>query len=590
MKEFFLKIEDINWAIKCKYNFWLHGPYGLTRIIERMPFYFLIKYMRKYGATIGTGVLIDSGIKFHRPDKKRPLKNFIIGSDTYVGHRILLDLTEKIIIGDNVAIGSDCQIWTHVGDFKNEVRNTTDYHEKIAPVILHAGALCYSHVIINPGVEIGRKVRVLAMSMISKNIPDNQVWAGVPAKFINERILLQKTILIFGAGINQFTLIDAAKKMGIKTIVIDPCENPPGKAIADVFYCVDAKDYDSTKRIASKEKVDGIVTSQMENPLRLMARLGEEMGYFFHSPEIIEQCRNKYLMKQVFEKNAIPCAKGILINPDHRITENELSINDLCFPLIVKPTDAHSSQGVVKVDNYDELINAVKKAISFSTDGAAVIEEFLDGPEYSIEAITFQGETHIIQYTEKIITPYPHTVEMGHIQPANLNDYQKENLHQLVVNAVKALQIDNSASHVEVKFCKDGFKIVEVGARLGGDFISSYLTKASTGIDMDKASIMVALGLKPNVRPTQTKFSYIKYVELPVGKKVKEVVRTYQDSIFERVVFMNIFVSPGDVISPIEHSGQRSACFIVSAESLEELKNIAEKVDTIIKEKLIKLI
>jgi acetyltransferase-like isoleucine patch superfamily enzyme len=187
MKKIFWILEDLKWNISCRFNFWLHGPYGLTRTIEKIPFRFLLKYMRKYGANIGSGVVIDSGIKFHRPDKQRPLKNLFIGDSVYIGHNILFDLTDKIIIENNICIGSDCQIWTHVGDFMNEVRNKEDYFEKIASVRLNEGCLCYSQVIINPGSVVGNKSRILAMSMVSGSIPDNQVWAGVPAKFIKKR-------------------------------------------------------------------------------------------------------------------------------------------------------------------------------------------------------------------------------------------------------------------------------------------------------------------------------------------------------------------------------------------------------------------
>jgi len=108
---------------------------------------------------------------------------------------------------------------------------------------------------------------------------------------------MPKSILIFGAGINQLTLIEAAKELGLISVVLDPGAEPPGKAKADFFYQVGKDDYKLTREIALKHQVAGIVTGQMENPLRLMARLAEEMGFIFHSPEVIERSTNKYLMK-----------------------------------------------------------------------------------------------------------------------------------------------------------------------------------------------------------------------------------------------------------------------------------------------------
>lgn len=189
LKQLLFRMEDISWSIRCSYNFWLHGPYGLTRTIEKIPFKFLIKYMRKYGAKIGAGVIIDSGFKLHRPDGQLPLKNLVIGNDVYIGHRILIDLSAKVIFENDSAMGGDCQIWTHVGDYNEKLRDKSDYREKIAHVIIHEGVICYSKVILNPGVEVGKKARVLALSMVSNKIPDSQIWGGVPAEFIKNREL-----------------------------------------------------------------------------------------------------------------------------------------------------------------------------------------------------------------------------------------------------------------------------------------------------------------------------------------------------------------------------------------------------------------
>lgn len=183
MKKIIIYFEDIYWSIKCRFNFFLHGSYGLTRTIEKIPFRFVLKYMRKYGATIGAGVIIDSGFKLHRPDSITPLKNLIIGNNVYIGHNILLDLTDKIIFEDNSAMGANCQIWTHVGDYVHELRNKSDYFEKVGRVVISSGAVCYSNVIINPDVIVGKNSRVFALSLVSSIIPESQIWAGIPAKF-----------------------------------------------------------------------------------------------------------------------------------------------------------------------------------------------------------------------------------------------------------------------------------------------------------------------------------------------------------------------------------------------------------------------
>jgi len=235
-----------------------------------------------------------------------------------------------------------------------------------------------------------------------------------------------KTILIFGAGLNQYLLVKAAKELGITSVVLDPDPDAPGKELADFFYRVAGSDYETTKAIALRHQVHGLCTTQMEKPLRLMARLAKDISLPFHSPEVVERCLDKWLMKQVFIRNAVPCAKGKLFIRDQVVTEKDLI--DMNFPIVLKPKDATSSQGVFRVENFEEIKKYESITRTFSRNGELIIEEFLDGPEYSIEAITYHGQTNIIQYTKKFITPFPHTVEMAHLQPADLTDDQKKQL------------------------------------------------------------------------------------------------------------------------------------------------------------------
>ena len=174
----------------------------------------------------------------------------------------------------------------------------------------------------------------------------------------------KKKVMIFGAGINQVSLIQACNELGCESVVIDPSINPPGKKIASHYFIVSSDDYNLTKEIAIKMNVSGIVTSQMENPLNIMAKLAKELGYIFNLPETIERSTNKFLMKQAFLKHNISCAKGMLFNNKEELTELQLS--SFAYPLIIKPVDSHSSRGVYRVNNFSELLEHIDETISFS--------------------------------------------------------------------------------------------------------------------------------------------------------------------------------------------------------------------------------
>jgi carbamoyl-phosphate synthase large subunit len=395
---------------------------------------------------------------------------------------------------------------------------------------------------------------------------------------------MQNTILIFGGGENQLTLIKAARALGVRSIVIDPNQEAPGRAIADHFEVVEPSDYSLTREIAINHKVNGIVTSQMENPLILMANLAEDLGFIFPSLEVIKCCRNKYLMKQVFLNNNIPCSRGILIKSDIKI--ESVILKDFSFPIIIKPVDSHSSRGVFKVENYEGLKKFEAQTRCFSSDQSILIEEFIEGKEYSVETLTYKGKTFVIQITEKIITPYPCTVETGHIQPAELTDEEKLAIEKTVIKTISALGIDNSAAHTELKFTNRGPIIIEIGARLGGDFISSYLTFTSTGINMDEGAINIAIGHNPDVDKKYNKFSFIKYLELPEGMIVKKVnnwkdIRNNPD-----VIHALLSIKEGDVIPAMTNSAKRTGFVMVRGKTRDEVINNANKAIRILSEKI----
>jgi biotin carboxylase len=176
---------------------------------------------------------------------------------------------------------------------------------------------------------------------------------------------------------------------------------------------------------------------------------------------------------------------------------------------------------------------------------------------------------------------------MGHLQPANLTDINKKSISKIVMQAINAIGIDNSASHIEIKLTKEGPKVIEIGARLGGDFISSYLTLHSCGVNLDKAAIDVALGQSPDLQVSQNCFSYIRYLELPEGKTIRKLLPLDNIKKLPGVVFVWIFVKPDDIVKPIVHSALRPACILVKADSREDVIAMADRYINKLKELII---
>jgi len=173
--------------IKCKVFFYLYGAEGIGYVIEKLPRIYLIPILKSYGCSIGNNCRIMAGLTFHNLSGKRPLTNLLLGDNVYIGRNVLLDLAEKIEIMDDSSLGACCQVWTHVGDY---TYGFDDYHEKKEAVRIGKGVLCWSMVLISPGVSIGDYVRVAAGSVVIRNLESKMFYGGVPTKLIKKREIM----------------------------------------------------------------------------------------------------------------------------------------------------------------------------------------------------------------------------------------------------------------------------------------------------------------------------------------------------------------------------------------------------------------
>lgn len=299
-----------------------------------------------------------------------------------------------------------------------------------------------------------------------------------------------KKLAIIGASYLQLPLVKKAKEMGIETICFAWEEGAVCKDICDHFYPVSTVDKEVILRICRDIKVDGITTIASDVAVLTVNYVAEQMGLIGNPDKYSQTATNKYLMRQCFMDSNVP-------SPKFCLTEGTIpeAVKSFRYPVIVKPTDRSGSRGVEKVDIPEELQAAIDRACKESFQKKAVIEEFVEGREISVESISYKGRHYILQITDKVTTEAPFFVELEHHQPSSLSEEIKNRVKEIVLNALNALHIQYGASHAELKITKDGdIRVIEIGARMGGDFIGSDLVKLSTGYDFLKGVIEVSLG------------------------------------------------------------------------------------------------
>ncbi|MCI5698584.1 MAG: ATP-grasp domain-containing protein [Clostridiales bacterium] len=367
-----------------------------------------------------------------------------------------------------------------------------------------------------------------------------------------------KSILILGASELQVPAIVAAKKRGLETYVVDFDENATGIPFADHFYNISTLDYEKILSLAKEKKINGIMTICSDRPMMVIARVAKELGLHAISPESAYLATNKAAMRKALREENVPVPGFEIVNDFHTFL---LSAEHFPNSFIVKPSDNSGSRGITLVNRYDEWEPAYNYASENSSDGVVLIEEYMDGPEVSVEIMVSHGKVQVIQITDKITTGAPHFVEMGHTQPSRLSENIKNQIKKISIDAVKALKITTGPAHVEVKVTKEGVKIVELGARLGGDYITTDLVELSTGYDMVDAAVLCSLGNEVTAEFLESRHSAIRYFSF------NQYVNLTRNIISK---MERMYINKLDV-SEVKSSRDREAFFIVSADTEKEL-------------------
>lgn len=367
-------------------------------------------------------------------------------------------------------------------------------------------------------------------------------------------------LAIIGANNFQNPLILKAREKSIETHVFAWQCGDIGERTADVFYPISTAEKDLICEECRKISVDGVVTIGSDFNNITATYVANKLGLTANSDDAVLRSTNKHLMRETFAAHGDPSPKSI------RVVEGEEppDVSDMSLPLIVKPTDRSGSRGIQKVTDKDQLRAALEMAWECSWERKAVVEEFLEGEEFSVEFISWRGEHHFLQLTKKFTTGAPHFIETGHVEPGQVAPDVLERIKAVVSHALDSLGVRYGASHSEIMVDAHGNpRIVEIGSRMGGDCIGSDLVQLSCGIDFVGAVVDVALGKKPDLTPAHPgRFAAIRFVFGQEDIDALERLRANDSDCFVRA----------SGIEALDHevtdSSSRCGFFIMSASSL----------------------
>ncbi len=268
-----------------------------------------------------------------------------------------------------------------------------------------------------------------------------------------------KKILILGAGLMQKPAILAAKHIGFKSVVVDANKNAVAVPLADEFYPVDLKDREAllelAKKLNKKGELKGVFTAGTDFSASV-SFVAENLGLPAHSFEAALNASDKARMRSCFEKAGVPSPKFKEIDESfltqENFTENKTSTgeNKICvqlrssasnidFPKVVKPCDNMGGRGCRLVRNQEELHSAVSTAINNSRTHRAIFEDYMEGAEFSIDSVVYNGTLTITGFADRHIYYPPYFIEMGHSMPSKVDTKIKNELIATFALGIKSL-------------------------------------------------------------------------------------------------------------------------------------------------------
>lgn len=388
---------------------------------------------------------------------------------------------------------------------------------------------------------------------------------------------MKKTIMIIGGGLLQAPLISTAKKMGCQVIVTDYNPEAIGMKDADIPITMSTRDIQGSVRIAKQQNeitpIHAVLTAGTDASMTVAA-VANALNLTGIKFEDAEAATNKIKMRMRFKEHGVASPAFL---PIWTLADAKKACKILGYPVVIKPSDNMGARGVRKIQNANELADAFQFAKGASPSGEILIEEFMEGPELSIDAIVYNGDITITGVADRIIEYPPHFVETGHNMPSALPEETLKQACDIMKAGIEALGITVGAAKGDIKITEKGAMIGELAARLSGGFMSAYTYPLSTGVDLMRAMIEVALGQEPgNLEPVINRTA-IERAIIPKPGIVKSISGLEEALKVPGIeeIFLNI--KEGDKVSVPTSNVEKSGNIIATGETLAEAEAAVEK-------------
>ena len=364
----------------------------------------------------------------------------------------------------------------------------------------------------------------------------------------------RQRLLVLGAGPAQVGLLRAARKRDLFVIAVDRDPAAPGFAYADKRAVVSTEDEPGVDRLARAENVDGIISPGADWPVGVAARVAERLAL----PHPIDGATATLATTK--SKQRLRFAEAGV--PQPRL------LDEPAAPSVVKAPDRQGQRGLTFVRTEAELPAAIAAAVEASRNDAYIVEEYVEGPELTVNAVSVDGVFHPLLVTDRVTADPPaFGVALAHVWPC-VSETQSPIAAARA--AAEALGVRNGPTYTQIRVGKDGSRVVELAARLGGGH-DAELVEAATGVRLNELALDFALGNEACVSETQSLHggACVLFLVAPEGTLVEVDGREAAHAV-DGVLDVRIYRERGHVFGPLLRGADRAGAVIAVGGSREQ--------------------
>jgi biotin carboxylase len=364
----------------------------------------------------------------------------------------------------------------------------------------------------------------------------------------------RQRLLVLGAGPAQIGLLRAARDLDLFVIAVDRNPAAPGFAYADKRALVSTEDEPGIDRLARAENVDGIVSPGADWPVGVAARVAERLGL----PHPIDGATAALATTKSRQRERFAAA-GV---PQPRLLDEPTA------PSVVKAPDRQGQRGLTFVRTEAELPAAIEAALAASRNGTYIVEEYIDGPEVTVNAVSIDGVFHPLAVTDRITADPPaFGVALSHVWPCVESTQAPIDAARA---AAEALGIRNGPTYTQIRLGSAGSQVVELAARLGGGH-DAELVEAATGVPLNDLALDFALGKRVSVVSTQSLHggACVLFLVAPAGE-LQAVEGREEAHAAEGVLDVRIYREPGHTFGPLLRGADRAGAVIAVGDSRDD--------------------